>query len=211
MNQVESIHQLSKFDYKGYFEKGVDFETYLAKMEEEAALKTSEGLLAYVPMNLQRVSRILKTYEVSPALLETFVQIQHKINWLVITENWCGDAAQIVPVMHKIALVSEGKITLRLIYRDEHLPLIDAHLTGTSRSIPKLIQLDTHFNLTAIWGPRPNEAQQLVLDLKKNPATADKYSEELHKWYAQNKQAFIERDLFKAIQKGSALCADCFI
>jgi hypothetical protein len=211
MNEVKSIHQLSKFDYKAYFEKGVDFETYLAKMEDEAALKASEGLLAYVPMNLQRVSRILKTYEVSPALLETFVQIQHKINWLVITENWCGDAAQIVPVMHKIASVSEGKITLRLIYRDEHLPLIDAHLTGTSRSIPKLIQLDTHFNLTAIWGPRPNEAQQLVLDLKKNPATADKYSEELHKWYAQNKQAFIERDLIKAIQKGSALCVDCFI
>jgi hypothetical protein len=211
MNQVESIHQLSKFDYKDYFEKGVDFETYLAKMEEEAALKASEGLLAYVPMNLQRVSRILKTYEVSPALLETFVQIQHKINWLVITENWCGDAAQIVPVMHKIASISEGKINLRLIYRDEHLPLIDAHLTGASRSIPKLIQLDTHFNLSAVWGPRPNEAQQLVLDLKKNPATADKYSEELHKWYALNKQAFIERDLIKSIQKGSALCADCFI
>ena len=211
MNEIKPIHQLSKFDYKAYFEKGVDFETYLAKMEEEAAQKATEGLLAYVPINLQRVTRITKTYQVSSELKAAVQQIQHKINWLVITENWCGDAAQIVPVMHKIASVSEGKINLRLIYRDEHLPLIDAHLTGTSRSIPKLIQLDTHFNLTAIWGPRPNEAQQLVLDLKKNPATADKYSEELHKWYAQNKQAFIERDLIKAIQKGSALCADCFI
>lgn len=211
MNEINSIYKLTKFDYKDYFEKGVDFETYLAKMEDEAAVKAIDGLLAYVPMNLQRVNRIIKTYEISPALKSAIQEIQHKINWLVITENWCGDAAQIVPVMHKIASISEGKINLRLIYRDEHLPLIDAHLTGNSRSIPKLIQLDTHFNLTAIWGPRPNEAQQLVLDLKKNPATADKYSEELHKWYAQNKQAFIERDLIKAIQKGSALCADCFI
>lgn len=211
MNQVKSIHQLSKFEYKGYFEQAINFDSYLIKMQEEAALKASEGLLAYVPMNLQRVTRILKAYQVSPELLEAVGQIQHKINWLAITENWCGDAAQIIPVMHKIAEASAGKITLKLIYRDAHLPLIDAHLTGSSRSIPKLIQLDTHFNLTAIWGPRPNEAQQLVIDLKKNPATADKYSEELHKWYAQNKQAFIERDLIKAIQKGSALCADCFI
>jgi hypothetical protein len=180
-------------------------------MEAEAAQKATEGLPSYVPMNWQRVTRILKTYEPSQTLIEQVKLIQHHINWLVITENWCGDAAQIVPVMQKIADVSEGKITLKHIYRDQHLPLIDAHLTGSSRSIPKLIQLDKHFNITAIWGPRPNEAQQLVLDLKKNPATADKYSEELHKWYAQNKQAFIERDLIKAIQKGAALCADCFI
>lgn len=211
MNQVQSIHQLSKFEYKSYFEQGIDFDSYLSKMQEEAALKSEEGLLAYVPLNLQRVTRILKNYEVSLRLLETVGQIQHKINWLAITENWCGDAAQIIPVMHKIAQASGGKISLKLIYRDAHLPLIDAHLTGASRSIPKLIQLDTHFNLTALWGPRPNEAQQLVIDLKKNPATADKYAEELHKWYAQNKQTFIERDLIKAIQKGSALCADCFI
>jgi hypothetical protein len=211
MNQVRNIHQLTKFEYKSFFEQAVDFDSYLNKMQEEAALKSEEGLLAYVPMNLQRVTRILKTYEVSSSLLETIEQIQHKINWLVITENWCGDAAQIIPVIHKIAQSAGGKINLKLIYRDEHLPLIDAHLTGSSRSIPKLIQLDTHFNLTAIWGPRPNEAQQLVVELKNNPATADKYSEELHKWYAQNKQTYIERDLIKAIQKGSALCADCFI
>lgn len=211
MNEITSLSKLTKFDYKNYFELATDFDNYLRVMEEEAAQKATEGLLAYVPMNLQRVTRILKTYEPSEALLEQITQIQHKINWLVITENWCGDAAQIVPVMQKIALASQGKITLKLIYRDQHLPLMDAHLTGNSRSIPKLIQLDTHFNITAIWGPRPNEAQQLVVDVKKNPATADKYKEELHKWYAQNKQAYIERDLIKAIQKGAALCADCFI
>ncbi len=35
MNEINSIYKLTKFDYKDYFEKGVDFETYLAKMEEE--------------------------------------------------------------------------------------------------------------------------------------------------------------------------------
>jgi hypothetical protein len=202
---------LSKFDYKEYVEQAVDFDTYLHTMEAEAALKETEGLLAYVPMNLQRVNRILKTYQASSELLSCLKDIKHPLIWLVISENWCGDAAQIVPVMQKIALLSEGKITLKLIYRDAHLPLIDAHLTGGSRSIPKLIQLDSHFNLNAVWGPRPNEAQELVLALKKNPATAATYSEELHKWYAQNKQTFIERDLIKAIEKSTAFCPDCFI
>ncbi|MCG9879589.1 MAG: thioredoxin family protein [Bacteroidia bacterium] len=205
------MSQLSKLDYKNYFENGVSFQTYLEKMNEEAEQKATEGLLAYVPMNLQRVNRILKTYTASEQLLKSLSEINHPIHWLVITENWCGDAAQIIPVIQKIAELSEGKIQLKLVYRDQNLPLMDAHLTGNSRSIPKLIQLDAHFNLNAVWGPRPNEAQELVLALKKNPATADKYSEELHKWYAQNKQAFIERDLIKAIQKGSAICADCMI
>ena len=200
---------LSKFDYKEFVEKAVDFEAYLTKMNEEAAQKATEGLLAYVPINLQRVNRILKTYQASEDLLNCLSEIKHNLIWLIISENWCGDAAQIVPVMQKIAELSNGKIQVKIIYRDEHLDLIDAHLTGTSRAIPKLIQLDAHYNLNAVWGPRPNEAQELVIALKKNPATADTYSEELHKWYAQNKQAFIERDLIKAIQKSSAFCPDC--
>lgn len=194
-------NKLSNTDYKVYVEKAVDFDFYLQKMEEEAAEKATEGLLAYVPMNLQRVSRILKTYQPSEQLLIALTRLKQPLFWLVISENWCGDAAQIIPVLHKIASLSEGKITLKLIYRDKHLPLIDAHLSGSSRSIPKLIQLDGDFNELNVWGSRPIEAQELVLGLKSNPATADKYSEELHKWYAQNKQAFIERDLLTLIEK----------
>jgi hypothetical protein len=193
-------NKLSNIDYKVYVEKAVDFEFYLHKMEEEAAQNATEGLLAYVPMNLQRVTRILKTYQPSEQFVSVLSQLKNPIHWLVISENWCGDAAQIVPVMQKIASLSEGKINLRLIYRDADLPLIDAHLTGSSRSIPKLIQLDSDFNEIAVWGPRPIEAQELVLSVKSNPATADKYSEELHKWYAQNKQLFIERDLMEVIK-----------
>lgn len=197
--------QLNKFEYQDFVRKAVDFSAYYEQMEIEAAQKATDGLLAYVPMNLQRVNRILKTYQASEELLSCLAEIKHNLIWLVITENWCGDAAQIVPVMHKIAELSEGKIELKLIYRDQHLELIDAHLTGTSRAIPKLIQLDAHCQLNAVWGPRPHEAQELVMALKKNPETAPTYSEELHKWYAQNKQAFIERDLIEVIKKSAIL------
>ena len=56
---------------------------------------------------------------------------------------------------------SGGMIEIRFIYRDANLELMNAHLTGTSMSIPKLIQLDTAFNVLDSWGPRPEKAQQI--------------------------------------------------
>ena len=55
-------------------------------------------------------------------------------------------------------------------------------------AVPKIVQLDTGAQLLADWGPRPAEAQELVIALKSNPETASNYTEELHKWYAKDKQ-----------------------
>jgi hypothetical protein len=33
--------------------------------------------------------------------------------WLVLTESWCGDAAQILPILNKMALESNKKIELQ--------------------------------------------------------------------------------------------------
>jgi len=87
---------------------------------------------------------------------------------------------------------------------------MDAYLTGESRSIPKLIQLDNHFNVNGIWGPRPNEAQKLVKRLKSNPETADTYSTELHKWYANDKQKSLESEIVKLVNRATLFCPDCF-
>jgi hypothetical protein len=39
--------------------------------------------------------------------------------WLVISEGWCGDAAQLLPIINKMA-VESGKIDLRIVLRDEN-------------------------------------------------------------------------------------------
>ncbi len=84
--------------------------------------------------------------KLSGALQVATSNLQGPINWLVITEHWCGDASQIIPIISKVAAESEGKINLRFIYRDENEALIDAHLTdGKSRSIPMLIQINENF------------------------------------------------------------------
>jgi hypothetical protein len=203
--------KLTKLDYKNYLAKGIDYAQYFANVEHEAKDAPAEGLGAYVPQNLQRMRRIGKTLELLPEVVEAVAGLHHDTHWLVLSEAWCGDAAQSLPVLAAIAEQSGGKIDLKIVYRDANPELMDAYLTGQSRAIPKLIQLDSHLNVTGIWGPRPTVAQKMVLELRRDPQTAPKYSEVLHKWYADDRQQSIQRELVKLLHKANQFCADCFI
>ena len=61
------------------------------------------------------------------------------------------------------------------------------------------MHLTEDYKLIADWGPRPKTAQALVVHLKSNPDTALTYSEELHKWYAKDKQTEILEELLKLV------------
>lgn len=196
-----SMNTLTPADYANYWNQAISFQQYTSNVETEAASNPTEGDSKYVPLNWKRMQRIQKTYNLSPAALQALSQLNKPVYWLVITENWCGDSAQSTPIMEKMAEAAGGNIELRLIYRDANPDLMNAHLTGTSMSIPKVIQLDSDFNVIGSWGPRPNKAQQMVIRLKSNPATAHTYAEELHKWYAQDKQAGIEAGLLDLVKE----------
>jgi hypothetical protein len=202
---------LTKHDYELFFEKGISYEQYLKNMEEELHNPINTNYAQYIPMNFQRSTRIAKTVVVNSTIKDYLQSLHHKINWLVISEHWCGDASQILPVLNAIALASKGMIDLRIVYRDDNPVLMDAHLTKGGKAIPKLIQLDTKFNINSVWGPRPNEAQKLVMELKSNPATAATYAEVLHKWYANDKTQSTQRDILKMLKIGIAMCPDCMV
>ncbi|HUR00697.1 MAG TPA: thioredoxin family protein [Gemmatimonadaceae bacterium] len=80
---------------------------------------------------------------------------------LVLSEDWCGDAVNIVPIVAKLA-DSVSNMDLRMLARDENLDIMDAHLTGTSRSIPIVILLNEKFDECGWWGPRPFALQKWV-------------------------------------------------
>jgi hypothetical protein len=201
---------LSRSDYQFYVEKGIDYNQYKQNMEHDLTANADEKIREYIYLNQHRMSRVEKTYQVSDALRDQLNRVHHKTYWLILAEHWCGDAAQTLPVFQKVAELSKGRIEMKLVYRDGNPELMDAYLTGTSRSIPKLIQLDSHFNVTGIWGPRPTEAQKLVKRLKSNPETAPAYSTELHKWYANDKQKSLELEVIKLVNRASLYCPDCF-
>ncbi|TAJ67619.1 MAG: thioredoxin family protein [Chitinophagaceae bacterium] len=203
------INRLKRSDFKKYMDTGVDYATYRQQVAAELVLNEDPVVQGYIEMNQIRMYRIEKTYMVSAELVEKVKRLPHKVYWLVLTESWCGDASQILPVLNKVAVISEGKIEMKLVYRDKNPELMDAFLTNQTRSIPKLIQLDTNFQLTGIWGPRPNEAQQLVKKLKSDPKTANDYSKALHLWYAKDQQRSLELDISKLLVRTNIYCTDC--
>lgn len=162
----------------------------------------SEAYLEYTRMAAQRMHRWDKTAKVSPEMEELILGIPPQI-WLVITEAWCGDAAQTIPYMNKLAEVNP-KIQLRLVLRDENPELMEQYLTNGARSIPKLIALSPGLKKEYFtWGPKP----QFLLDRQKaykldpQGLSSKEFTEGTHLWYARDKNQTLEKELMDRIKE----------
>lgn len=189
-------------NYSNFFvNEGKDYLTYskliedLLKQGKTTGPDHSEAMLHYSKMNVQRMRRVDKTVHLTDELLELLKDLQGNYRFLVISEGWCGDAAQIVPVFNKIAEASKGKIELRIVLRDQHLDLIDAHLTNGGRAIPVLLVLDKGGRLIDKWGPRPIFLQTLLAGWKKETSDMMVVAERLHGWYAKDRTLSTQAEL----------------
>jgi thioredoxin-like negative regulator of GroEL len=200
---------ISKSAYKGYVDKGITYQQYKQNMAEDLALNADLKIKEYINLNQHRMHRVEKTYVPSSEIITQVKNLKRKTYWLILTEHWCGDASQTLPALNALAELSEGKIEMKLVYRDRNDELMNAYLTNGTRSIPKLVQLDEHFNVTGIWGPRPTVAQKMVKELKSNPATAATYANELHLWYAKDKQQSLEKEVAQLLFRANLFCPDC--
>ncbi len=192
---------ISTTSYHTYLDKGTSYDDYKQNMAADLLTNADSQTREYIHLNQTRMQRVEKTFVASAMLLEKIKQIPDKIYWLTLTEHWCGDAAQVIPALHTIAQLSDGKIEMKLVYRDQNDELMNEYLTNGTRSIPKIIQLNEAYKVLGTWGPRPAEAQQLVLTLKANPETAPTYSNALHLWYAKDKQRSIEKEISTLLSK----------
>lgn len=147
----------------------------------------SESMLNYAMLNQRRMRKWDKIGKITAELMDKLMSIDQKMTWLVITEGWCGDAAQNLPFLNKMAELNPN-IDLRFVLRDENLPLMDDFLTNGGRSIPKLVALDDSFNVLGTWGPRPEPVQKAFLANKVSQEKSGKeFTEFLHLWYAKDK------------------------
>lgn len=162
----------------------------------------SEAYLDYTRMNVQRMNRWDKTAKVSETMREVVEAITEDQIWLVITEAWCGDAAQNIPYIIKLAELNPH-IQVRLILRDEHPEVMDEYLTQGTRSIPKVIGMTADLTCELFtWGPRPPSAHEQVMEYKRDSKglSYKEFSETLHLWYARNKNQELESELLPLIQ-----------
>lgn len=195
------------FNIEPYFQKAMDYTTYMALMNDllKEAKTTgpiqSADLVEYTKLNFHRMERLNKTTVLTETISQTLSALKKRWTWLVITEAWCGDAAQNIPIMHAVSVASKGKIDMKLLLRDENLPLMDQYLTNGGRAIPVLICIETDtLKVVGTWGPRPKAAQEMVLEYKKNPVQdLHAFKTMLYTWYTKDKTLSTQQELNKSI------------
>jgi len=187
----------SAMSYDTYMHLLID----LMAEEKTTGNDQSEAMVGYGKMNVQRMKRLNKTIQLQPELLDVLTSFNRKVTFLVLTEGWCGDAAQNIPVLHKIAEQAEN-IELKLLLRDQNLPVMDAFLTNGGRSIPKLIAVDTNsLAVIGTWGPRPEAAQFMVSEFKKiKDGDYSEFVKEVQLWYARDKTIAMQKELIALLK-----------
>ena len=192
------------FDYKSYRTLIVD----LYEAGKTTGPIQNDLMLDYTHLNIARMKRLDKTTKLKAEALSLIEKIDQPITWLTLTEAWCGDAAQVIPVMEKIAAETPN-LSTKYILRDENLEIMDAFLTNGGRSIPKVIFLKTmNWEVLGSWGPRPTQAQQMVMDARAKAQQIedkeerkyfwDQAKKDTQLWYAKDKTISVQIELLKA-------------
>lgn len=191
---------------QGALNKGISFEEYRSLFEQLVAegkttgQNQSEGYISYTKLNWTRWTRTEKNAEITRDTFESLQDINENITLLIITEAWCGDASQSLPVMAK--LVDEApNVSAKLVLRDENEALMNQFLTNGGKAIPKVIVLNDAQDVLATWGPRPKELQDIVVAFKKEhpESTGMDVSALTQKWYTKNNGVAIQEELVEEL------------
>lgn len=189
-------------------ENSMSYEAYKKQVAVQVAgnatsgPKQTEELAYYTKLNAQRMKRIEKTAIIDHRLAATLEKIKEAQHWLLITESWCGDAANAVPILAKIAQ-AQSHIDFKLVYRDENLELMDLFLTNGGRSIPKLIIYNASYEVLATWGPRPKPLQEKYTQWRNeaNPVPYKEFQVTMQQWYNADKGLTIQLELANIFQE----------
>lgn len=191
-------------------EKFASFPTYtsyrnhidqlLAEQKTTGHEQTPEKV-EFTRLNVQRMNRVEKTSALSEEQKNAVNNLPRQ-NWLVIAEAWCGDCAQIIPVLDAIAKASEGKIDFRICLRDDNPEIMNQFLSNGARAVPKLVMMDEAFSVIDTWGSRPAAAQAIAEHYKANKQTISKeqFEQDLHLWYGRDRGKEIIREIMDKIK-----------
>lgn len=186
------------------WEKGISYADYMRGFEQAVAEGKTSGaqqtpdFVEYTKLNLHRSQRIEKTQSLTEEMRDFLTNMPQRLCFLVLSEYWCGDAAQNLPMLAMLERESGGKIEMRIVFRDEHPELMDAYLTNGGKSIPKVIVWDAETGEElGSWGPRPAAMQPLLLEYKQNadkPGAKDEFIKNVQLWYAKDKGLAFQDD-----------------
>lgn len=170
--------------------------------ERYAAAQTFPDFLATVQKNADLWRGVAARVRVPAEIVERVEALGGPWHLLVLSEDWCGDAVNTVPVVARLAELA-ANVDLRLLPRDQNPDVMDAHLTGSSRSIPVVILLDDQWRERGWWGPRPAELQRWVLGPGQALEKGERYRE-TRRWYARDAGATTLAEVVALIERAAS-------
>ncbi|MGQ0650005.1 MAG: thioredoxin family protein [Gemmatimonadaceae bacterium] len=155
--------------------------------ERFASATTLDAFIERATRNQDFWRGVHRAARVSPELLARARAIPARWHMLALSEDWCGDAVNTLPVIARLVEVAP-QLELRVLGRDLNPDLMDAHLTRGTRSIPAVMVYDAGFTERGWWGPRPTPLQQWFDETGR---TWDKVERGryLRDWYARDRGA----------------------
>lgn len=183
---------MSDIDHRPYWEDGYTFGEYLEEEVEE---------------NEELWRGVYEKHSTPGWAVERLEEIGGRWRLIAITEDWCGDASNTVPVVARLAEDSP-RVELRVVERDANTELMDQYLTDGSRSIPVVVILNEDLEPAGHWGPRPEELQEFVISEKgKGDRPVDEIYRDTRKWYARDAGETTLRELLDDLEAGAPVGA----
>ncbi len=140
----------------------------------------------------RRLAQLTDTARAAAEALPTTARL------LVLLEDWCGDAIHTVPTVMRL-VEANPLLSLRVLRRDEHDALMNAHLTGTARAIPVVIVYDAHGQERGWWGPRPSPLEAWVQLEGRTMEKDDRYKA-IRTWYARDRGVTTASEVLQVLQ-----------
>lgn len=194
------LNDIDSYTFENYMEKFNDW----VLQGQTSSKDNSPLLIEFTKLNWTRAQRLHKTILLKPEIREAVENIGHSYTWIVLTEAWCGDSAQNLPVIAEIAKLNPEKIKLSIVLRDENPELMNKYLTDGAQAIPKLIVIDETLGKEAFtWGPRPKPAQEIQKEWKQDPdgKTWEDFEKELHGWYTKDKTNTMQAEFSELLHR----------
>jgi thiol-disulfide isomerase/thioredoxin len=183
--------------------KSYTYSEYQSFFEGLALDNSSDELIKKIKLNWSSAKRGDKTYVSLPETTQFLSNLKKKYKLLIITEPWCGDAAQIVPVIAGLAKESSN-LEVEVVLRDENDSLMSRHLTNGGKAVPIIVIVDQNTDEElGSWGPRPSEAQKIVIAYKALPeeerAPYSDFVQKMKMWYKNDKTVSIQQEFIKKV------------
>jgi len=193
-------------NYHDILNKSMPYSTYrqlisdLLLQNKTTGPDQSESMVEYARVNLHRIKRLEKTIKIDAELDNKLKEIETTQTVIAITEGWCGDAAQNLPLFDLISQKYD-QIKLYAVLRDENPEIMDDYLSNGARAIPKIIWFNSSLEEKFTWGPRPAAAQELINACKLQGKSKEEWSVDLHTWYSKDLTQSAQKELLSLISK----------